>query len=156
MKHDARLQAAFDAGHPEWAELPATVRDARANPEIDTSRGYRTFSGKPCNRGHITPRVQPSANCAECERVYARSLDGRQTRATPPWMTWEMREEIAATFDDAASRGTAHHVDHIIPLNHPAVCGWNVPWNLQVLSAQDNLRKYNQFDGTMENEGWKI
>jgi hypothetical protein len=41
--------------------------------------------------------------------------------------------------------GIARHVDHEIPLKHPLVCGLHVPNNLQVLTAEENMRKHNAF-----------
>lgn len=75
-------------------------------------------------------------------------------QATPPWGAVDQRAQIKARFDKAASHDTTHHTDHIIPLAHPDVCGLHVPWNLQVLTAADNLRKSNSFDGTLDNAGW--
>lgn len=66
-------------------------------------------------------------------------------KATPKWLTESHWEQIRDKFKDrqrlSAASGETYHVDHVIPLNSPIVCGLHVPWNLRVLSEAENLRK---------------
>lgn len=57
--------------------------------------------------------------------------------------------------DFTKSRPKGCHLDHIIPLNHPDVCGLHNTWNFQWLSPEDNVYKSNKFDGTMDNNSWR-
>lgn len=61
--------------------------------------------------------------------------------ATPSWVD---KNELNAVYKTALDAGM--HVDHIIPLVHPDVCGLHVPWNLQLLTPSDNCRKGNRFE----------
>ena len=42
--------------------------------------------------------------------------------------------------------GIKHEVDHIIPSNHPLVCGLHVETNLQVITESANIIKNNKFE----------
>jgi len=68
---------------------------------------------------------------------------------TPAWLTKEQLDEIETFYTAALAfrlfTGLTYHVDHIIPLQGKNVSGLHVPWNLQVISATDNLKKYNLF-----------
>lgn len=60
--------------------------------------------------------------------------------ATPPWVNME---EIKRIYENCPP---GYHVDHIMPLNHPLLCGLHVPWNLQYLPAEENIRKSNKVE----------
>ena len=62
----------------------------------------------------------------------------------PPWVD---RAALYALRDEArrltTETGIDHTLDHIVPLNHPRVCGLTVPWNLRVMPRGPNLSKGN-------------
>ena len=77
------------------------------------------------------------------------SLRRRRFRlATPKWLTAEQRLEIRLKYrlaiELSRSTGVRHAVDHIIPLQGDSVCGLHVPWNLTVLTQDENLKKSNK------------
>lgn len=67
--------------------------------------------------------------------------------ATPNWLTKAHTEQINQIYWHCADlkliTGEQYHVDHIIPLQGKNVCGLHVPWNLQILPSDINIRKSN-------------
>ena len=77
------------------------------------------------------------------------SLRRRRFRdATPKWLTAEQKMEIRLKYRLAIElsrrTGMRHAVDHIVPLQGDDVCGLHVPWNLQVITQEENLKKSNK------------
>lgn len=70
----------------------------------------------------------------------------RHAQKTPGWAdaatTQAIYEHARALTQDT---GTLHEVDHIVPLNHPLVCGLHWHGNMQVLPHDVNRRKSNNF-----------
>lgn len=71
----------------------------------------------------------------------------RKEQRTPPWLTTEHYIQIQQFYSEASARTkrtqVKHQVDHIYPLKGTNSCGLHVPWNLQVITAQENQRKFN-------------
>ena len=72
----------------------------------------------------------------------------RHRSATPKWVTKEQKLEMRKLYLSAQRltklTGERYVVDHIVPLINPGVCGLHVPWNLRVMTQEENLKKSNK------------
>lgn len=87
-------------------------------------------------------------------KAKVRQWSGKRKRAvklaTPVWLTdehWSAMNYLYWLCEDLKrTTGEEYHVDHIIPLRGDNVCGLHVPWNLQILPSDLNLRKGTKYD----------
>jgi hypothetical protein len=72
------------------------------------------------------------------------------SNATPDWLTAIQKAQIAEFYEIATAleeqTGIKRHVDHIVPLKAKGISGLHVPWNLQILTAHENLSKRNRYE----------
>lgn len=68
--------------------------------------------------------------------------------ATPKWLSRKQKSEIRQIYQIAITMtqttGEQYVVDHIVPLRGESVCGLHVPWNLRVITQDENLKKSNK------------
>jgi hypothetical protein len=72
----------------------------------------------------------------------------KHREATPKWLSRKQRSEIRQIYQIAITMtqttGEQYVVDHIVPLRSEVVCGLHVPWNLRVITQEENLKKSNK------------
>ena len=68
--------------------------------------------------------------------------------ATPKWLSRKQKSAIRQLYQIALTMtqttGEQYVVDHIVPLRGETVCGLHVPWNLRVITQDENLKKSNK------------
>jgi len=66
--------------------------------------------------------------------------------ATPDWvMPSDFNALRALRAWEEEMWGVPFALDHVVPLNHPCICGLNVPWNIEVVPRTVNAAKGNRF-----------
>ena len=117
-----------------------------ANPEKATARTLQYYY-----ENHEAVREQ-QADWRKSNRGYINAYEAKRaaqkSQRTPAWLTDADRQwmEDIYTVSKEVSEVTEepHHVDHIMPLRGKLVSGLHVPWNLQILPAQENMSKGNR------------
>jgi hypothetical protein len=69
----------------------------------------------------------------------------RCRQATPTWADLDIMHYLYEQSRIISEQtGVPHEVDHIYPLKHTKLCGLNVHWNMQIITAEQNRRKSNR------------
>ena len=118
----------------EWYEAnrDAVIDRAKTRP-AEKLREYR-------NTWKVNNAIQVRADTKARRR--------KHRNATPPWLTRKQKSEIRQLYQIAITMtkttGEQYVVDHIVPLRSDEVCGLHVPWNLRVITQEENLKKSNK------------
>lgn len=73
-------------------------------------------------------------------------------QAMPPWADRDAMRQVYAFAEEFKAKGFDIHVDHIVPLTHPRVCGLHVPWNLRPSTVTGNMKKGSDFPSWFHGE----
>lgn len=88
-----------------------------------------------------------NTNCKDCclgtrrdyQREYQATRKADKLLRTPSWAD---KDKIKAVYENCP---LGMHVDHIVPLRGELVSGLHVEYNLQYLTAKENIQKSNKF-----------
>lgn len=114
---------------------------------LEKARKYREL-----NKEAIKEQQRKSYKAApEGWKMAAAQRRARLHKSTPSWLTDIHKENIKSYYKIASILERVHdikyHVDHIVPLKGNLVCRLHVPWNLQIITAEENMSKGNRFNG---------
>lgn len=132
-RNDPERMAIRRAQHNAWRKTNLEYQRARSRAKRHSEVSKKT-------------RAEYLAKHPGMMAAFAAARRALHKAAMPPWAD---RRAIADLYRDAKELSAATdmiwHVDHIIPLQHPLVCGLHIAANLQLLPGLDNQRKSNSF-----------
>ena len=125
--------------HEWYQENKEQVMQAAATRPAERLRAYR-------NAWKEANKVQVRADTKARRR--------KHRDATPPWISRRQKSDIRQLYQIAITMtqttGEQYVVDHIYPLRSDVVCGLHVPWNLRVVTREENQRKSNSLPDDSE------
>ncbi len=148
-----------DCMREDWA-IDNKKRSEKPKSEASKAAGRRYYEkNKEAVKARANARPKDEVNQyrrkhKENNPDYYKSLTSvrkrRHRAATPKWITPEqklaMRQLYLQAMELTKLTGERYVVDHIVPLISDEVCGLHVPWNLRVITQEENLRKSNKLE----------
>jgi hypothetical protein len=138
--HYLRNKAVYVSKALTWASKPENLAKRSAYFEATRAQARARTRAWVCKNPDRKRAMDASFKAQNRTLVtsYKAAYRARKMRATPPWLTAEHWEDIRKIY---ASCPPGHDVDHIVPLQGRSVCGLHVPWNLRVLTRDENNRR---------------
>lgn len=145
----------------EWAQALETRSDyyAEYNKSEAGQKAKKDYYARNKDAVIAAAQARPDEAKNEYKRKYKQanpdlykelvSVRRRRFRdATPKWLSPEQKMEIRLKYrlaiEMSRATGVRYAVDHVIPLQGEEVCGLHVPWNMEVITQDENLKKSNK------------
>lgn len=116
-----------------------------ANPERAAEKRQRAYRAGREQYLEYAKRVK-----LENRDFYTQLQRLREAKRSQAFPLWANRKKMNAIYREARrleqEDGIKRHVDHIVPLVHPLVSGLHCEFNLQILTATENVMKHNKFE----------
>jgi hypothetical protein len=119
----------------------------QANPERTRQYQLHWRKTNPKKAKEVLQKIQKSWRKAHPDKVRSHAARRRALKkhATPAWADINKINQIYAEALRLQNlTGQLYHVDHIYPLSSPYMCGLHVETNLQIISAEENMKKSNK------------
>lgn len=140
---------AWEAANPEKVvgySRKTSTKWRQANRTLAVQRSLASRAKKPELHKAYNARYAKE-NAAKCRARFKRYM-AMKKKAVPAWADDFLIQQF---YDCCTERnalltgGVRWHVDHVVPLNSPRVCGLHVQDNLAVIPERVNLSKSNRF-----------
>jgi len=141
--HMVEVNASWRAKNPEKVtSYSAAYRKRNPEKRAESSKKYSD-----ANKAKISAWVKKyRSENREIVNALGAKRRAKKFHATPPWADHAKIKQVYADARFAElNDGIKYHVDHIVPLIHPLVCGLHVHDNLRVITATANRKKSNSF-----------
>lgn len=148
------LKAEWAKGNEARAEYFREYNKSKAGQKAKREyyeKNRSTVIAKAASRSPEERRAARNRHKAANPDTYRSLVSSRRRRfrqATPKWLTTEDKLEIRLKYRLAIEltrkTGVRYAVGHIVPLLGESVSGLHVPWNLEVITQEENLKKSNK------------
>ncbi len=133
--------AKWQRDNPEKRKV-ITKKYRKANPEKT-----KVATAKWCEENADRNRAQIAKwkrNNKGTVNAYFAKRNALKRSATTSWSEYDQIQELYKQAAQLRVNGIDVHVDHIVPIQSPIVCGLHVLANLQILGARENMSKGNK------------
>jgi 5-methylcytosine-specific restriction endonuclease McrA len=145
VAYNSEKAAAYYKANREWRLEAQKIRDSKRKEQISLSKASYYQKTKEVKKAYVAKyrKENPGKVNALNRKHYSWKL-----QRTPTWLSKEQFKEIQQFYIDAIYltnyTKVNFEVDHIIPLKGKLVSGLHVPWNLQLLTEEENIKKSNK------------